>query len=351
MRRRGGALKIVKELDAFTKVPEDYQRTTASGGTFSIISISAILILVFSEFLYYRSTVMKYEYSVDVDMLSSLELEVDMTIAMSCQYLGADIVDLAGESVPSNFLTMADTTFELSNEQKQWFETRNAVLSSIKDYRSLNDLVMLESITSTPFPQTDMSDGSTDSCRLVGKTSLKKVAGNFHITAGKSITHARGHSHLNAFIPLDAYNFSHRIDKFAFGASVPGSINPLDGTLYVTDERARIFQYFMQVVPTEYETLSRHQKTHQYSVTDRIRTLDHSKGSHGVPGIFFKYDLSAVSVKIVEERRPFWQFLVRLCGIVGGVFATSGMIHLLVGAVFDLFGKKNQTTQDTSNSQ
>ena len=351
MRRRGGTLKIVKELDVFTKVPEDYQRTTASGGTFSIISMSAILILVFSEFMYYRSTVMKYEYSVDVDMLSALELEVDITIAMSCQYLGADIVDLAGESVPSNFLTMSGTTFELSNEQKQWFETRNTALSSIKDYRSLNDLVMVESVTSTPFPQTDTSDASTDSCRLFGKTSLKKVAGNFHITAGKSITHARGHSHLNAFIPLDAYNFSHRIDKLAFGASVPGSINPLDGTLYVTDERARIYQYYMQVVPTEYETLSRHQKTHQYSVTDRIRTLDHNKGSHGVPGIFFKYDLSAVSVKIVEERRPFWQFLVRLCGIVGGVFATSGMIHLLVGAVFDFFGKKNLATQDTSNSQ
>lgn len=351
MRRRGGALKVVKELDVFTKVPEDYQRSTASGGTFSIISMSAIAILVFSEFLYYRSTVMKYEYSVDVDILSTLELEVDLTIAMSCDHLGADIVDLAGESIPSNFLTLTRTTFDLTPEQKEWFVARNNALTAIKDYRSLNDLVMVESITSTPFPQTNPSESSNiNSCRLTGKTNLKKVAGNFHVTAGRAIHHSRGHSHLNAFIPRDAYNFSHRIDKFAFGIPVPGSINPLDGTLFVTEEPAKIIQYYIQVVPTEYQTYSRSLKTHQYSVTDRIRTLDHNSGSHGVPGIFFKYDLSAISVKIHEERQPFWQFLIRLCGIVGGVFATSGMLHLLIGAIFGFFNKKPRT-QNTSNSQ
>lgn len=348
MRRRGGALKVVKELDVFTKVPEDYQRSTASGGTFSIISISAIVILVFLEFLYYRSTVMKYEYSVDVDLLSTLELEVDLTIAMSCDYLGADIVDLAGESIPSNFLTLTRTTFDLTPEQKEWFATRNSALTAIKDYRSLNDLAMVESITSAPFPQTNPSGSSNiNSCRLTGKTNLKKVAGNFHITAGKSIHHARGHAHMNAFIPREAYNFSHRIDKFSFGIPVPGSINPLDGTLYVTEEYAKIFQYYIQVVPTEYETYSRSQKTHQYSVRDRIRTLDHKSGSHGVSGIFFKYDLSAISIKIHEERQPFWQFLIRLSGIIGGVFATSGMLHLLIGAVFDFFSKKPRAQNTT----
>ena len=343
-------MKAVKELDVFTKVPEDYQRSTASGGTFSIISISAIVILVLSEFLYYRSTVMKYEYSVDVDLLSTLELEVDLTVAMSCDNLGADIVDLAGESIPSHFLTMTRTTFDLTPEQKEWFVTRSSALSAIKDYRSLNDLVMIESITSTPFPQTNPSDSSNiNSCRLHGKTNLKKVAGNFHITAGRSIHHSRGHSHLNAFIPKEAYNFSHRIDKLAFGVPVPGSINPLDGTLYATDEYAKIIQYYIQVVPTEYQTYSRSLKTHQYSVTDRMRTLDHNRGSHGVPGIFFKYDLSAISVKIHEERKPLWQFLIRLCGIIGGVFATSGMLHMLIGAVFDFFSKKTRT--QTTNSQ
>ena len=41
-------------------------------------------------------------------------------------------------------------------------------------------------------------------------------------------------------------------------------------------------------------------------------------------GIFFKYDLSSIMVRVENRRRSFWGFLVRLCGIVGGIFATSG---------------------------
>ena len=61
-----------------------------------------------------------------------------------------------------------------------------------------------------------------------------------------------------------------------------------------------------------------------YFTSLQNRTIDHSQGSHGVPGIFIKYDMSPFTVKVTEEHRPIWQFLVRLCGIIGGVFATSG---------------------------
>lgn len=29
-------------------------------------------------------------------------------------------------------------------------------------------------------------------------------------------------------------------------------------------------------------------------------------------------------VTVTEEHMPFWQFLVRLCGIIGGIFSTTG---------------------------
>jgi len=32
-------------------------------------------------------------------------------------------------------------------------------------------------------------------------------------------------------------------------------------------------------------------------------------------------------VTVTEEHMPFWQFFVRLCGIVGGIFSTTGMLH------------------------
>lgn len=54
-----------------------------------------------------------------------------------------------------------------------------------------------------------------------------------------------------------------------------------------------------------------------------------------VLGVFFKYDLSSILVRVNEVHRPFWQFLVRLCGIVGGIFATSGEMNVtLLVAVY-----------------
>lgn len=37
-----------------------------------------------------------------------------------------------------------------------------------------------------------------------------------------------------------------------------------------------------------------------------------------------KYDISSLMVKVTEQHMPLWQFLVRLCGIVGGIFSTTG---------------------------
>lgn len=46
-----------------------------------------------------------------------------------------------------------------------------------------------------------------------------------------------------------------------------------------------------------------------------------------MPGIFVKYDLNALKIRVVEKHRPFSQFLIRLCGIVGGIFAVSGELY------------------------
>jgi len=58
---------------------------------------------------------------------------------------------------------------------------------------------------------------------------LNKVAGNFHITAGKTLPLPRGHAHIAAFMTERDYNFSHRISKFSFGEGTPGIVLPLEG--------------------------------------------------------------------------------------------------------------------------
>ena len=359
------AVKVIRELDAFPKVPESYQVTSTSGGTVSILTFLFIGILVFSEFLYYRGTEMKYAYEVDKETDSKIRINVDMTVAMRCSDIGADVLDLSGTSIDTqNNLKLEDAYFEMSTNQKSWWKMFKIIRNeTASNYRTINEVLEVMSVIGgksipTYMPKHDASEfagKSYDACRIFGNIEVNKVAGNFHITAGKAIQHPRGHAHLSALVSDDALNFSHRIDLLSFGEPNPGIVNPLDGELQTTENNHQMYQYYIKIVPTSIHTLSRQTKTNQFSVTQRIRAINHASGSHGVAGIFFKYDLSSIKVSVKEHRRPFGQFLIRLCGIIGGIFATSGMLHSFVGFLFQEHMKhsKNisQLTTETRNAE
>lgn len=340
MRRltRKKALTLVKELDAFPKVPESYVESTASGGTVSLIAFSFMAILAFLEFFVYRDTWMKYEYEVDRDFSSKLRINVDITVAMKCQYIGADVLDLAETMVASDGLQYEPVNFELSPQQRIWQMNLQHIQERLRVEHSLQDVLFKTALKISP-PSLIRNEDSTaalNACRIHGHLYVNKVAGNFHITVGKSIPHPRGHAHLAALVSHDSFNFSHRINHLSFGELIPGIINPLDATEKISPESNHMFQYFITIVPTKLNTYKISADTHQYSVTERERVINHAAGSHGVSGIFMKYDISSLMVKVTEQHMPFWQFLVRLCGIVGGIFSTTGMIHGMVGFLVDV---------------
>lgn len=332
------ALTLVKELDAFPKVPESYVESTASGGTVSLIAFTLMAILAFLEFFVYRNTWMKYEYEVDRDFSSKLKINVDITVAMRCQYIGADVLDLAETMVASDGLKYEPVNFELSPQQRLWQMTLLHIQERLRVEHSLQDLLFKAAIKGSPPDQTQSEDSSTSlsACRIHGHLYVNKVAGNFHITVGKSIPHPRGHAHLAALVSHDSFNFSHRIDHLSFGEAIPGIISPLDGTEKVSPDSNHMFQYFITIVPTKLNTYKVSAETHQYSVTEQERAINHAAGSHGVSGIFMKYDISSLMVKVTETHMPLWQFLIRLCGIIGGIFSTTGMIHGMVGFLVDV---------------
>lgn len=339
MRRltRKKALTLVRELDAFPKVPESYVESTASGGTVSLLAFSAMAVLAFLEFFVYRDTWMKYEYEVDKDFNSKLRINIDITVAMRCQYIGADVLDLAETMVSSEGLKYEPVNFDLSPEQRLWHMTLQHIQERLRVEHSLQDVLLKAAIKQAPpAPQQSVERSSSlTSCRIHGHMYVNKVAGNFHVTVGKSIPHPRGHAHLAALVSHDSYNFSHRIDHLSFGEAIPGLISPLDGTEKVSADANHMFQYFITIVPTRLNTYKISADTHQYSVTERERVINHAAGSHGVSGIFMKYDLSSLMVKVTEQHMPLWQFLVRLCGIVGGIFSTTGMLHAVVSFLVD----------------
>ncbi|MGH0179271.1 UNVERIFIED_CONTAM: hypothetical protein FKN15_003416 [Acipenser sinensis] len=324
MRRlnRKKALHLVQELDAFPKVPESYVETTASGGTVSLIAFTTMAVLAILEFFVHQHTWMKYEYEVDKDF-SRLTMQPPKSYNVGGQRssraayrqqgslvrdIGADVLDLAETMVAaSDGLTYEPVHFDLSPLQRIWQRTLLHIQSRLQEEHSLQDVLFKSVFKGAP-------------------TSLPP----------RAIPHPRGHAHLAALISHDTYNFSHRVDHLSFGEEIPGIINPLDGTEKISVEHNHMFQYFITIVPTKLKTYKISADTHQFSVTEQERVINHATGSHGVSGIFMKYDISSLMVTVTEQHMPFWQFLVRLCGIIGGIFSTTGMVHGLVGFLVDI---------------
>lgn len=341
---RKNTLKVVKELDAFPKVPESYKETTATGGGVSILTFVIIIILVISEIIYYSESELEFDYLVDTNVDGKLKINVDITVSMKCHAIGADCLDMTGQDVQAfGQLQQDDAYFDLTPAQQQYQNMLQEFNQYLReDYHAIQEVLWLTSGVASlaaSMPDRDYKrSGPPDACRIHGSLSVNRVAGNFHITAGKSIpVIPRGHAHLALLVPESEYNFSHRIDHFSFGELGSKFVHPLDGEVMVTKDNYHMFQYFMQVVPTEVRTYKNNMDTYQFAVTEKNRTINHDKGSHGVAGIFIKYDLASLKIRVREEHKPYWQFLVRLCGIIGGMFSVSGMLHGLVGLLIDVF--------------
>ena len=112
-----------------------------------------------------------------------------------------------------------------------------------------------------------------------------------------------------------------------------------------------VFQYYLDVVSTKVKSRRVNTQTYQFSVSDQSRAVDHSTGSHGMPGVYFKYDFSPVSVAITEKKLAPGHFFTRICGIVGGVFATSCIVNGLIGfAHRTFFAKRTDSSARATRS-
>lgn len=176
-----------------------------------------------------------------------------------------------------------------------------------------------------------------DACRIHGDLTLNKVAGNFHVIGGKSMQFPRGHVHISPMFQDDRMNFSHRIHRFGFGDANQVLLNPLEGDEKTFDKGSMIAQYFIEVVPTEIKTLLSTVNTYQYSVKENIRPIDHNSGSHGIPGLYFKYDMSALKIAVEPNRDNLFHLTVRLGSIISGIVVISGVLNALLLYLHDLW--------------
>jgi hypothetical protein len=172
---------------------------------------------------------------------------------------------------------------------------------------------------------TNTNDNSTqvnEGCRVHGHLEVNKVAGNFHIAPGQSFQEHHVHVHSLRNIRLNMLNTTHLIDELTFGPGFPNQINPLSNTKQITnshDGGSILYHYYVKIVPSTYVFLNQTQLiTNQYSVTKHKKLIKniYDSSDHQLPGAFFTYEISAIMVKFVEQKRSLAQFLTSLCAII-----------------------------------
>jgi hypothetical protein len=138
-------------------------------------------------------------------------------------------------------------------------------------------------------------------------------------------------------------NVSHVIHDLSFGPAYPGAHNPLDGSERILHDTSGTFKYFLKVVPTEYHYLSGEViPTNQFSVTEYYQQVKPSDRSY--PAVYFVYDLSPIVVTITESRRNFGHFVTRLCAVLGGTFAVTGMLDKWMCRIIELMTSSTKGT-------
>ncbi|CAG2210884.1 ERGIC2 [Mytilus edulis] len=147
-------LKRLKN-EAIECILDDYKETTATGGGVSLAVFGVIIILVLSEVIYYARTELKFDYEVDTQMDGKLKINIDITVAMRCNALGADVVDSTGQNFGhQNFgsLEMDDTYFELSTEQRRYLDIIQDVNKYLREeYHAIQELMWLSGSVYTSF--------------------------------------------------------------------------------------------------------------------------------------------------------------------------------------------------------
>ncbi|EPS71314.1 hypothetical protein M569_03444, partial [Genlisea aurea] len=341
----GNLKQVLKSIDAFPRTEDHLLRKTKSGALVSIVGLVVIATLFVHELTYYLTTYTVHQMSVDLKRGETLPIHINMTFpSLPCDVLSVDAIDMSGKHEVD-----LDTNIWKLRLNKDGHIIGTEYLSDLvekehtdhghdhdkehhEESEHKTNFFSLDSKAEEMVKKVKHALDTGEGCRVFGVLEVQRVAGNFHISVhGLNIIVAQkifdGSAHVNV---------SHVIHDLGFGPKYPGIHNPLDDTVRILHETSGTFKYYIKIVPTEYKYISKEVlPTNQFSVTEYFSPMD--KDSRSWPAVFFLYDLSPITVTIREERRSFRHFITRLCAVLGGTFALTGMLdkwmHRLIGAM------------------
>lgn len=183
-----------------------------------------------------------------------------------------------------------------------------------------------------------------EGCMVEGVVWVNRVPGTFQIGAKSA-----GHD----FDPK-ATNLSHIVHHFSFGPPLPKrvlrhlpedvrmNINPLDGRTFSNEEIHVTHEHYVKVLSTHYRVGKSSLLSNNEIMGYQMSTSNHRyKSDPTVPEARFSFDLSPMSLLIIQGGKRWYEFVTSLCAIIGGIFT---VISLFDGAVYTI-GKRLKGAQ------
>ncbi|KAI8092304.1 endoplasmic reticulum vesicle transporter-domain-containing protein [Gilbertella persicaria] len=371
-------LKRFRKLDAYAKTLDDFRVRTATGGTVTLISGLTIFVLVTFEVFRYLTPIMQSEIIVDGGKMEKLPIAFDITFPhVPCYMLSLDVMDESGEhiseydhdvykerldsngnsiikeksedlrnkaarlamehngEVPENYCGPCYGA-NVNDEENPCCNTCEEVQRAYTEMGWSADSDNFEQCVREGWKEKKLAQAQ-EGCRMHGTLSVNKLRGNFHFSAGRALNNGRSHIHdMSSFVTNEyGQNFIHNIHLFQFGSQEYNLqkqkrtksstiIHPLEETMWGSSEAAIMYQYFLKIVPTEFDFLNgKHLRTFQYSVSKQEQLVNHGGG---LPGVFFMLDHSPMRIIYSETRPTFGSFLTSVCAIIGGIFSVASII-------------------------
>ncbi|XP_052228357.1 endoplasmic reticulum-Golgi intermediate compartment protein 1-like isoform X2 [Dreissena polymorpha] len=275
----------IRRFDIYRKVPKDLTQPTTTGACISICSVLFMLYLFGAELLGFLQHEVVSELIVDDPVKYSEKIPVFLNITLmntKCEFVGLDIQDDMGRH---------EVGFQDNTEKIPMYDDNG--------------------------------------CRMETHFLINKVPGNFHVS-----THS-------AKSQPTAGDMRHVVHKLRFGMDleagkdVKGSFNPMESLDKAGGNAQATHDYIVRVVPSVYVSMNGNKRfPYQYTYSYREKLIANKN-----PAVWFKYQLSPITVQYREMRKPLYHFLTTVCAIIGGTFTVAGILDSCIFTAHEIIKK------------
>ncbi|OHS96545.1 hypothetical protein TRFO_09944 [Tritrichomonas foetus] len=363
-------MDIIKSLDFYTKFSDDFTKKTTTGGALAITSFLSMIILFYFRFMAWIHPPVETQFFVpspslpfktgrivDPDNLPKMDINFDFYLYhMPCSYVHVDVFDVIKESDDSIESRIKMIRYDQNQNQinakpfpkeeepapegycGSCYGVKEGCCNTCRDVRKafkakrkpLPSIATIEQCTREGYLD-ELKKMKGESCRIYGSVSVHEHPGTLHVTPGDSLEEDSASEIFEKIgFDISSLNISHRINTFNFGKmktiQSSGRHQPLNNYQMVQEQTGRLKSYyFLRVVPLG-------QNHDGYSIGVSMYKNYRKNTSRKVPGIFFNYDISPISVN-KGTRQSTMEFLVEISAILGGVFALFSFVDAIANKI------------------